>query len=294
MKKAFFILFGIVICLEFLQAQSDADFCGTKLQPNYIQWRNSVVNTQNMVSTLRHDVCLNKKFSIAFHVVLDSNSTWGGVSPADLTASINSLNTAFKPICVSFENCFVDEIHNYTYNHWYPAATEASIAASYNVENVINIYLVDSIVGFPAGYASGVIVIEKPYTVGAVTIHEMGHFFGLPHTWDEIGSPDANSTPATSNPNVGSLEWFRRDPLNCYNHGDGFCDTEADCYPADYDKNSPMPCKHDQGGAQDGWGDYYVPPVDNYMTYFKCGCRFTQEQYNFMAQVIVTTKLYLH
>jgi len=293
LKKIQYILLGFLCLQGILSAQSD-NFCGTKLPPNYLQWRNSIISTQNLVTTLKHDTCLNKKFSIAFHVVLDSNGTWGGLSPADLTGCINLLNGAFSRICVSFENCFVDEIPNYTYNHWYMAATETSIAASYNLENVINIYAVDSIVGFPAGYAGGVIVVEKGSLASSVTIHEMGHFFGLVHTWAEIGVPDANSVPGPTNPNVGSLEFVRRTPNNCYNHGDGFCDTEADCYPADYSPTSTMPCKHDQGGAADGWGDYYVPPVDNYMTYFKCGCRFTQEQYNWMARVIVTQKLYLH
>lgn len=293
MKKSLVYLL-LLLCLHHFSVAQDDGFCGTKLQPNYIQWRNSILNTQNLVTTLPQGVCLKKKFSIAFHIVLDSNYTWGGLAPADLNACVSSLNAAFSPICVEFTNCFTDLIPNYTYNHWYMAATETSIAASYNMENVINIYAVDSIVGFPAGYAGGVIVVEKSSLVGGVTIHEMGHFFGLPHTWAEIGSPDVNSTPATTNAAVGSLEFVRRIPANCYNHGDGFCDTEADCYPADYSPTSTMPCKHDQGGAVDGWGDYYVPPVDNYMTYFKCGCRFTQEQYNFMAMVMVTQKLYLH
>lgn len=295
MKKALFLLVCTFILLPVLQSQQ-GDFCGTKLRTDFVQWRNSIISTQNLVSTLRHDTCLNKTFSIAFHVVLDSNYTWGSIGPSDLDACIASLNGAFSRICVSFKNCYVDEIQNYTYNYWYMAATETFIAASYNMENVINVYAVDSIVGFPAGYAGGVIVLEKGSISGSVPIHEMGHFFGLPHTWAEIGSGASNATvtPQQSNPGVGSLEWFRRVPSNCYEHGDGFCDTEADCYPVDYSQTSTMPCKHDQGGAADGWGDYYVPPVDNYMTYFKCGCRFTQEQYNFMARVIAFEKLYLH
>lgn len=295
MKQLVLITCLLALTRPLLNAQQE-NFCGTKLREDFVQWRSSIISTQNLVSTLRHDTCLNKKFSIAFHVVLDSNGTWGSISPSTLNGCINSLNGAFSRICVSFASCHVDEIPNYTYNHWYMASTEASIAASYNMQNVINIYLADSIVGFPAGYCSGVIVLEKGSAVGTVPIHEMGHFFGLPHTWDEIGTAASNATvnPQPTNAAVGSREWYRRVPTNCYQHGDGFCDTEADCYPADYSVNSTMPCKHDQGGAADGWGDYYVPPVDNYMTYFKCGCRFTQEQYNFMARVIVATKLYLH
>ena len=283
----------LTICLNgHCQSVSIAnDECGTILPSNYLQWRNGIISTQNLVSNLKHDTCLNKKFSIAFHVVLDSNYQWGAVSPADLSTCIITLNNAFKRICVSFENCFVDEIPNYTYNSWEMTATEALVLPSWNVENTINIYLVDSILGFPAGYAGSVIVIEKPFIGGSVTIHEMGHFFGLPHTWAEIGTNPVS--PAPSNSQVGSNEWVRRVQSNCKNHGDGFCDTEADCYPAGFDKITPLPCKH-VPGSTDGFGDYYVPPVDNYMTYFKCGCRFSQEQYNFMASVILASKIYLH
>jgi hypothetical protein len=260
--------------------------CGTVLQTNYLQWRNSIISTQNLVSTLKHDTCLNKKFSIAFHVVLDSNYQWGGLTPASLNGCINSLNSAFSRICVSFEKCYVDVISNYTYNSWDMNITEALVTPSWNIDNTINIYLADSILGFPAGYCSSVIVLEKSSAVGSVPIHEMGHFFGLPHTWNEIGT---SASPA--NPNTGSQEHVRRD--NCYTNGDGFCDTEADCYPTGFDKLTALPCKHIPG-TTDGYGDYFVPPVDNYMTYFKCGCRFTQEQYNFMARVILISKLYLH
>jgi hypothetical protein len=288
LKKPLLILLLFRCVFFYSQSGLNENSCGTKLRPNYIQWRNSIVSIQNLVSTLKHDTCLNKKFSLAFHVVLDSAGLWGALTPGDLNNCVTSLNDAFKPICVSFENCYVDVIHNYTYNSWDQASTEPLVLPSWNVENTINIYLVDSILGFPAGYAGSVIVIEKAQLVGLVSIHEMGHFFGLVHTFDEIGSA---VIPAPTNPSVASYEFVRR--TNCYTNGDGFCDTEADCYPAGYDKNTPLPCKN-VPGTVDGYSEYYVPPVDNYMTYFKCACRFTQEQYNFMARVILTSLLYLH
>ncbi|MES2680517.1 MAG: hypothetical protein V4635_11555 [Bacteroidota bacterium] len=273
---------------QLVSNQSGSD-CGSVVPPVYTQLRSSGNSVLNLVNLLKHDTCLNKKFSIAFHVVMDSSYQWGGVSQADLDGCINSLNGAFSRICVSFQKCFVDSIANYTYNNWEMTATEALVLPSWNVEDVINIYLVDSIVGFPAGYASSVIVLEKGSASGSVPIHEMGHYFGLPHTWAETGTP--NVFPLPSNVGIGSQEYVRR--TNCYTNGDGFCDTEADCYPAGFDKLTSLPCKHIPGTV-DGYGDYYVPPVDNYMTYFKCGCRFTQEQYNWMAYIILTSKLYLH
>jgi len=296
LKKALLILlfFGCFNGYSQLVPNPANNECGTVLPPNYLQWRNNILSTQNLVGGLAHDICVNKKFSIAFHVVMDSNYQWGGVTQAALNGCINSLNGAFNRICVSFEKCFVDSIPNHTYNLWDKNATPALVTPSWDVENTINIYLVDSILGFPAGYASSVIVLEKSSASGSVPIHEMGHYFGLPHTWAEIGG-----TASPANPNTGSQEYVRR--TNCGGlinptptvHGDGFCDTEADCYPAGFDPLTTLPCKH-VPGTQDAHGDYFVPPVDNYMTYFKCGCRFTQEQYNFMAAVILATKLHLH
>jgi len=263
--------------------------CSTQLPKDYSKWRNAVI--QNNVSTLKHDVCVNKQFSIVFYVIADSTGSWGSLTSTSLINCINTLNNVFKRICVSFANCSTVVIPHHPFNRWTEDTIEPAVRARWWTENTINLYLPDSIVGPPAGYASlpggpgaEIIVIEKAAISGVTVIHEMGHFFGLPHTWDEIGLP-ASPPP----PSGGSNEFVRR--TNCYQNGDGFCDTEADCYPANYVKLQP--CSQ-VPGAKDGYQDYYTPPVDNYMTYFTCRCRFTQEQYNFMANMALTNLLYLH
>jgi hypothetical protein len=268
--------------------------CGTIMPPNYKTWRNNLIPVQNLVTTLKHDTCLNKKFSIVFYVVLDSNYTWGpGFGPGNLTSCVNILNNAFKRICVSFANCSTVVIPNYKYNKWRADVHEPVVTNNWYTDKTINIYCVDSI-KVPAGAAGyaympggkDVIVLMKSAVASLVVpVHEMGHFFGLVHTWDEIGSP---VVPAP-NPPAGSYEYVER--TNCYTNGDGFCDTEADCYPAG--NNLLFPCSINYGPV-DGYGKYYTPPVDNYMTYFTCQCRFSQEQCNFMARVILTQRLYLH
>ncbi len=106
----------------------------------------------------------------------------------------------------------------------------------------------------------------------------MGHFFGLPHTF-EGPSPNAPSTELVNE-------------TNCTTTGDGFCDTEADPYPAGVDVTKPCGLNY---GPQDANGHYYTPPVDNIMTYYKgCNCRFTQQQYNHMAYIYYTIRNYLH
>ncbi len=275
--------------------------CGTRPGPNYKKWHKNII--QNNVSNLMHDQCLNnKKFSIVFYVIADSMGGMGGITQSSLNGCIANLNSKFSRICISFMNCSTVVVPHHPYNRWTDDSVHAAVMSMYWTENTINFYLPDSIVGPAAGYAplgasigSEFVVVEKGSIGGMTPIHEMGHFFGLPHTWDEVGATPAQLSPPAG---VGSMEYVRRDsPLaNCYDNGDLFCDTDADCYPVNYvpgPSPPPPPCKQ-QPGAKDAYGNYYIPPVDNYMTYFGCRCKFSQEQYNFMALTILAQLMHLH
>jgi hypothetical protein len=278
--------------------------CATAPNPDFFKWRNQVISVQNLVSTLKHDTCLNKKFSIVFYIVLDSNYQ-PGVSPANLSTAINMLNTAFSRICVSFANCSTVYIPKHPYNDWFQNPHEAQITSNWYTTQTINFYLVNSLAGNPniGGYTympgtpgnKDVIVMRKAALNTTTLYHLFGHFFGLPDTYAEI-APVPPAVPGPP-PGVTSHEWFNRIAANCYTHGDGFCDTEADPYNVGYNDNvNPIPPCFFDYGPQDGQSNYYTPPVDNYMSEYRgtCRCRYTQEQYNFMARVILTQKLYLH
>ena len=278
-------------------------------QPKKAGLSNAVV--QNMVTTLQHDTCLNKKFSIVFYVVLDSNYSPGAATTATLTQLVNNLNTAFKRICVQFLNCSTVYIPVYPYNKWKKNITDPVVRANWYTDKTINIYIVDSVknqpFSEPYGYAyppppvsattsTDAIVIEKNQLLStnlagftsSIPLHLMGDFFGLPHTFDEIGSAITPAPPAP----VGSYEFVNR--TNCYAHGDGFCDTEADCFPAGNNiYGSNIVCGY-VSGIKDGNNEYYVPPTDNFMSQYLCRCRYSQEQYNYMAYIILTRRLYLH
>lgn len=247
--------------------------CGNKMSAAELQ--NHYARVQSIGTLLPHDTCLNRELSIVFHIVLDSNMQTGIVL-ADLNGCIDKLNAAWKPICITFKKCSVNYVPDYNYNKWENIYHEPRFSSNYYVDNTIDIVLVESIV-LPAGasgYADslGHIVMLKSVLLENTPIHEMGHLFGLPHTF-EAGN-----------------ELVRRN--DCQTLGDGFCDTEADPHPTG--EVAGAHCDF-QAGPKDANNDYYTPPLDNYMTYFKpCRCRFTQEQYNYMAWVFLVGGATLH
>lgn len=265
----------------FIQAQINSE-CGFKMSQN--DFANYIARVQSVSSLLPHDTCLNRELSVVFHIVLDSNRQTG-VIPADMDTCISKLNRAWKPICMAFKKCSVNYVSDYNYNQWKDVLHEPTFSSNYYVDKTIDIVLVESIItpGGAAGYADlmGHIVLKKNSLLGTVPIHEMGHLFGLQHTFAEI------STQSDMGP---SSELVVRS--NCTTKGDGFCDTEADPYPNG--KVPGAPCGF-QPGPKDANNNYYTPPLDNYMTYFKaCNCRFTQEQYNFMALTFILSGTQLH
>ncbi|HEY1038974.1 MAG TPA: M43 family zinc metalloprotease [Bacteroidia bacterium] len=277
MKFILLILSFTVFSLSMAKAQG----CGTNTA-KYMQSHQQIMSSSGYQA---HDTCLNKKLSLIFHVVLDSNNA-PGVTPADISTCVDNLNRYFKRICITFMNCTTNYISNFNYNRWEQDPHEKQIYNNYYVDSTINIYLVESIItpanaggyAYMPGDSLDMIVVQKSFVTGIVPIHEMGHFFGLPHTFEG---------PSQGAP---SIEFV--DGSNCSTTGDLFCDTEADPHPAAEDDNRP--CSFAYGPA-DGNGDFYTPPVDNIMTYYKnCRCRFTQQQYNHMANMYFLKRNYLH
>ncbi len=227
--------------------------------------------------------CVDKKFSLVIHIVKDSLGD-PGVTETNILKDIDSLSAKFKPICVSFEVCEFRYIDNWYYNivknrNW----EEKQVL--YNAKNRINIYYVNDIknpTGGACGFAglgsigetdtSGVVL--KKNCGGVRTLyHEIGHYFGLEHTFEKsTGSELADGS-------------------NCSTAGDGICDTPADPFvkgddPANYVDGS---CKF-ISMKKDSNGQYYDPLTGNIMSYYpgSCNCGFTHDQYMKMANTYLT------
>jgi hypothetical protein len=276
-----------------------------------------------MVYTTAHDTCLDKKFSIVFYFIQDSANSMPNNHTHTLTAAIiSTLNFVFKPICVSFENCSTVYIPVYPYNEWYAHITDQVVTSNWYTENTINFYLPTKVevpygnerdgyahapatpgalpstksvlvaASSPIPNAPTAFYLNEALVWGSTLLHIVGHFFGLPDTFLETGPP---ANPGPPSPMIHTYEYVRR--TNCAINGDGICDTDADCYPVSYYDNALAPpktrCGYDPG-VKDGKGDFYTPPVDNYMSMWLCRCRFTQQQYNKMARFILQHRMNLH
>lgn len=234
-----------------------------------------IVSISNSFAQSRQKLpCLDRRFSIIVNIVHDSLGQ-PGIILQDVLDGIDAANTAWEDICVSFEVCEVRNIYNFQYNDLDTTLELPELMIKYYEEYRINMFVVNSTtaqgsfatLGGIAKVDDGLICMEKSAGPGTY-VHEMGHYFGLPHTFD---------TP-------GELV----DGSNCATTGDEICDTPADPYPqGSVDAN----CRF-IGMIQDANGDYYTPDVGNPMSYYPGNCKclkFTHDQYWKMANTYLNS-----
>lgn len=223
--------------------------------------------------------CLNKKLSLAVHIITDSlNRT--NVTQGQINAALATLNTDFAPICLSFFICKQDTIYNYKYYSFDQIVETPEVHAIYEVHNMINVYIVGSIVPAPeAGFAGKVgdymVLTHGCLTDGKCWSHEMGHFFSLAHTFDVPNGPNSAELVNES---------------NCIFAGDSICDTPADINPA------PITGCQWTGTNRDRLGNFYTPIIGNIMSYHPAPCKtpFTVGQLNKMLNWYISYRNYLN
>ena len=227
--------------------------------------------------------CLNKNFTIVAQVLLNQNGG-AGITEAAIQANVDYANELFEPICVSFEICEFRYIDNYQYDDLEEETTTEweEVNIKYHVRNRINMFFFSTMEEPNCGFAplggitnltSGSIAIQKDCVdpMGNTIPHELGHYFGLLHTFENPGSELVDGS-------------------NCDTAGDLVCDTPADFANPGDEQNSLV---NDDcifvAGITDSNGDWFDPDTGNIMSYYSgCTCRFTHGQYLRMANTYLS------
>jgi hypothetical protein len=202
------------------------------------------------------------------HILRNNTGSLGNVSQSQITSQITTLNNAFASAGVQFVLAGQDTSNN---TKWYNDRGTYYNTLAQDVNNYLNIYT--NLAGGNLGYAyvpsGGGVVGNKfdrvviyyrafgnpgtygaPYNEGDTTVHEVGHYLGLYHTF-QGGCQSAS---------------------NCSNNGDLICDTNPEGSP------NFSPCTRQS--ACGSWLD----PTTNFMDYSDdvCMFQFSSNQMNRM------------
>lgn len=223
--------------------------------------------------TLNKDLpCLDRHFNLMVHIAYDSTRSIG-IDLSALQGAVNSMNEMFEPICVDFSICEVDTMWNYNFDSLPLPEEMAEKSIIYQKANRLNIYIISHLLDETVcGLGGGSTIHLEKGCLGAIT-HEMGHVWGLAHTFAGNGTELVDGS-------------------NCETAGDGICDTPADPYNPDIENEIW------QNGCEFVWegldanGQFYQPDIGNIMSYYGCDCGFTRGQYLKMANSIKSSSLW--
>lgn len=225
---------------------------------------------------------------VKFHLV-NKNDGSGGILLRNVLDQLCALNNDYRSFGIQFylkdEFDFINDDRLYSDHYTY-----RNLMQQYRDPSALNIWIVDNAnptgqTDYVAGYYTNsqdwVVIQKDEIKASTYTVpHEVGHFFGLLHTfngWDHDpwqASKHGNPAPATS-PNQVPTEY--ENESNCEIAGDYICDT-----PPDYNFGYfwYQDCNY-QGGAKDPTGALVNPDESNFMGYFDACVR---NAYHFSAQ----------
>jgi hypothetical protein len=289
------ILFVFIAISGIVKAQ---DFIPSKA---LVKWDQQRIAIKKRNPTEVYYAKINRTFEITPHILINGKDTI--ISLATIDAFLDSVNTFYKPIGISFTTCsakyFRGEALDTVSTCWWNNNTKEYTKKDYE-PYTINMYFLKGImygdsrstVSYPAGFAP-MPLADPTHSQDAVFIsrdnngfqpvvlaHELGHFFGLyhPHESQTYGKEFVNES-------------------NCASSGDLMCDT-----PAEPEESLSglvdMDCNYignTIGSYLDPNGKGYVPSTTNVMSYTlpQCVKGFTQEQFERMIACYYNWKTYL-
>jgi len=233
---------------------------------------------------------------VKFHLVSKNDGT-GGVNLSNVLDQMCALNNDFRSFGIQFyiKDYFNmmrdDRLYSHHYNY-------RNMMETYRDPNAMNIWIVDNanptgFEGYVAGYYTNSkdwLVIQKD-EIKSFTFtlpHEVGHFFGLMHTfygWETDpwqATKHGNPAPAMS---PGEIRTENQDGSNCEFAGDYICDT-----PPDYGFGSYWTDCNYTGGAKDPMGTTVNPDESNFMSYFDA-CERSAYHFSALQKTVMAADL---
>lgn len=275
MKHLLTLFLSVIITAVSAQQQQGKFWCGTETDPTWWQQFRSKDRTDlTFDNSGRGGI---KWIPVFYHIITKSDGT-GGVGYKSIFETHCEINQAYNQFDIGFFIEGIDTIKNTTLWEYQNQFLGYQAFGQYNEPNVCNVYINGNLPGlcgfatFPgtAPSGGGIFMDDGCLGTGTTTFHhEMGHYLGLPHTFeDSDGIEFVNGS-------------------NCNSAGDLFCDTPAD-FLADR-----TPCPYN-GTQTDPNGDLYATVIDEtlYMSYFldECTNRFSNQQEAEMNSVLLNER----
>lgn len=291
-RLALYIGLAILVSPFLLQAQSFLEPCGTGLPPK---------STMDFIRGLDYSIgstedTLLINIPVTIHIIRSGNGG-GGFDERQAYLTICDLNNRMASAGMFF---YVPEPVNFINDDDYFNALDYTplfdMITLNNVARTVNIYYTNlsqlSLCGFafypnsgPGGFQNdGAVVMSFACSqpTGTTLTHEIGHFFNLPHTFDNTSTSPTSQFAERVTRNFN--EPAPRFSANCNTNGDGFCDT-----PADFIGNRwSCPSARLQLDIN---GDRFRPDSSYYMSYSSdvCMSRFSAQQITAMRATLAGT-----